>query len=419
MTRQPTPDVLGAVLGSVDDAKVIRSQLRYDYSLIPADQRDAVQAAAVEIVQAGRRAQDDLMRIGQRLIEVKEQLEHGQFEEWCATEFQMTARTARNMMNVAKVFGDKTETVSVLSDSAMYLLAAPSTPEEARVEVIEQAQATGKSPTKAEVQETIRKHQPEAVRYIEVWKLEGLAYELSKQWDSDPAMMREGASQQIGSFWNECRVRAAMAGQYRINDLRQAINNVASRMEEMTRRAAEVAKAEAERQQAASKELVTVAQEIDKPLMEWTAEDWARYEAAQQGAAPAGASPAPLRPWWRCLRCGHERQWVIPGTCSKCNGGSWTQIETPIMDHQAAVLTPDRDTRAVATADAAFGMAKAPTRNERIDALLHVFQNAVDALPEVGELTGQYTVTSALLREINKVMAILKTNRIGGYKANE
>ena len=87
--------------------------------------------------------------------------------------------------------------------------------------------------------------------------------------------------------------------------------------------------------------------------------------------------------------------------------------------YKRQVLTPDREARAVATADAAFGMAKAPSRNERINGLLHIFQGAVDALPEVGELTGHYTTTTALLRELNKVMQILKDNKIGGYKANE
>ncbi len=89
------------------------------------------------------------------------------------------------------------------------------------------------------------------------------------------------------------------------------------------------------------------------------------------------------------------------------------------MDAQAAVLTPDREGRAVAVADAAFGMAKPPSRNERIDTLLHIFMAAVDALPEVGELTGHYTFTTALLRELNKTIQVLKDNKIGGYKANE
>jgi hypothetical protein len=341
-------DLLGPVH---DDTQLVRTQLRYDYDLIPAEQRSQVQAAAVEIVQAGRRAQDDLLKIGQRLVEVKTVLEHGQFTDWCTAEFDMSQRTAQRMMQVAQVFGGKNDTVSFLSDSAMYLLAAPSTPEEARAEVIEQAQATGKTPTKAEVQETIKKHQPQpAQTYLEVWELEAQVKTLANAWDMDPAMMREGARQQLGSFWGELTHRANQVGGYRVSDLRQAINNVASQMEAKQKGSSRHTQPDAIRN------------------------DLAAAEATRQANAAA---------------------------------------------EQASVLTPDRTERVVATADAAFGTARPQTRNERIDALLHVFQAAVDALPELGELTGHYMVGTAALRELNKVMQTLRDNKIGGFKAND
>ncbi len=150
-----------------DPGDLIRAGLRYDYSLIPDAQRDQVQAAAVEIVRNGKRAQESLILIGERLIEIKAILEHGQFGEWCETEFSFTQRTAQNMMNVAQTFGgEKRNTVSFLSDSALYLLAAPSTPDAAREAVIEQAQATGQSPTKAEVQAVIASHKPTLTQLI-------------------------------------------------------------------------------------------------------------------------------------------------------------------------------------------------------------------------------------------------------------
>ena len=99
--------------------------------------------------------------IGQKLTEVKALLQHGQFETWCSVEFDMSQRTAQRMMSAAEVFGGKSDTVSLLSDSVMYMLSGPSVPEAARVEVIEQAKATGESPTKAEVQAVIDKHKPD------------------------------------------------------------------------------------------------------------------------------------------------------------------------------------------------------------------------------------------------------------------
>jgi hypothetical protein len=116
----------------------------------------------VDIIANGQQMQESAVAIGERLIDVKQRLEHGQFGDWCATEFGMSQRTAQNLMNVARTFAGKSETVSLLSDSALYLLAAPSTPEPARAEVIEETQATGKSPTKQRVREIIAKHKPAA-----------------------------------------------------------------------------------------------------------------------------------------------------------------------------------------------------------------------------------------------------------------
>ena len=174
MARKDLPDILGAerqrinVLDDVlsgkpvgTDTALIRSQLRYDYSLIPETQREAVQDAAVDIVRHGKRAQESLILIGERLIEIKAVLEHGQFGEWCETEFSFSQRTAQNMMNVAQTFGgQKRNSVSLLGDATLYLLSAPSTPVDAREEVIELAQATGIRPTKAKVKEIIDSHKP-------------------------------------------------------------------------------------------------------------------------------------------------------------------------------------------------------------------------------------------------------------------
>ena len=142
------------------NAALIRSQLKYDYSLIPEADRSQVQSAAIDIVRNYINAHESRIEIGKRLIEIKDVLEYGQFGEWCETEFQMSQRSAQRMMQVAEAFDGKYDTVSLLTDSALYLLAAPSTPEEAREEVIEQAKATGHSPTQTEVKAVIDSHKP-------------------------------------------------------------------------------------------------------------------------------------------------------------------------------------------------------------------------------------------------------------------
>lgn len=136
-------------------------QLKYDYAQLDTPTGNTVRGAAIEIKAHAERAKSSMIIIGQKLTSVKALLQHGQFEDWCSVEFDMSQRTAQRMMAAAETFGDKGDTVSLLSDSAMYMLSAPSVPEAARVEVIEQAQETGQSPTKAEVQAVLDKHKPD------------------------------------------------------------------------------------------------------------------------------------------------------------------------------------------------------------------------------------------------------------------
>lgn len=136
--------------------------LHYDYALVPAEHRSAIMLSARRIKDKAERTKRDILDIGRELTETKTKLEHGQFGDWLSVEFGMSDRMARHFMQVYEVYGAKTETVSVLNDSALYLLSGPSVPEEARQEVEQQAIATGKSPTKAQVQQVIARHKPAA-----------------------------------------------------------------------------------------------------------------------------------------------------------------------------------------------------------------------------------------------------------------
>jgi hypothetical protein len=93
-----------------------------------------------------------IIEIGRDLIAVKARLGHGNFLPWIDSEFGMTDKSAERFMSVAERFGDKFDSVSTLSATALYELAAPSTPEEVRSEV-EARVASGQSVTTAEVKE--------------------------------------------------------------------------------------------------------------------------------------------------------------------------------------------------------------------------------------------------------------------------
>lgn len=82
-----------------------------------------------------RRTAEDIIAIGLDLIAIKDKLGHGNFLPWIDAEFGISDRTARNFMNVAAAYGQKSETVSDLGVRALYELAAPKTPIEVREEI--------------------------------------------------------------------------------------------------------------------------------------------------------------------------------------------------------------------------------------------------------------------------------------------
>lgn len=158
--RDPLAARTAQPVALASEGKELPIQLAYDYDQVDEAHREQVKGAAVDIKRRTRRAQEDLIVAGQRLNEVKEMLPHGGWENWLNSEFEMSARTAQNMMNVADRFAGKNETVSFLNGSVLYMLAAPSVPTEAVEQVVAEAQATGASPTKARTREIIAKHKP-------------------------------------------------------------------------------------------------------------------------------------------------------------------------------------------------------------------------------------------------------------------
>jgi Protein of unknown function (DUF3102) len=116
----------------------------------------AEHAAAIRALRS--RIVSDVAEIGRRLSEVKARVGHGQWLPWLDREFGWTDHTALNFMRVHEYLAANPKTVSDLvltfPVSAVYLLAAPSTPVEARDAVIARAQAGDTMPV-AEVRRVI------------------------------------------------------------------------------------------------------------------------------------------------------------------------------------------------------------------------------------------------------------------------
>ncbi|CAA9375061.1 hypothetical protein AVDCRST_MAG94-4474 [uncultured Leptolyngbya sp.] len=113
----------------------------FDYSSLDSKTAQFVQQQTSEIKGLFKQTVENIIAVGQRFIEVKEQLPHGQWLDWLVAEFSWTDRTARNYMQVAEQFKLENFSDFDIAASALYLLAAPSTPEEAREEAITRAQA--------------------------------------------------------------------------------------------------------------------------------------------------------------------------------------------------------------------------------------------------------------------------------------
>ncbi len=111
----------------------------FDYAALNNETQIVVQQRTSEIRSLLRRTAQDIFDIGQKLIEVKAQLGHGHFRTWLNTEFDWSIWTATKFMQVADKFKCVKFSHLDIAPSALYELAAPSTPDSVRCEAIERA----------------------------------------------------------------------------------------------------------------------------------------------------------------------------------------------------------------------------------------------------------------------------------------
>ena len=115
--------------------------IRFTYAGLPAPVAAEIEATATRSKDRLIRQVTDIIETGRDLQEVKGKLEHGQFEPWLKTSFNMTARTAQKYMRAAEYFADKSELSSHLTPNTIYLLSAKSTPEVVHEQVVERLES--------------------------------------------------------------------------------------------------------------------------------------------------------------------------------------------------------------------------------------------------------------------------------------
>lgn len=111
----------------------------FDYGQLDTETRIVVQQRTNEIKGLMKRTAQDIIEIGEKLIDVKDRLPHGQFGDWLLGEFDWSQQHARRFMSVAQAFDAQSEQIERFAPSALYLLASPSTPDDVRAEALVRA----------------------------------------------------------------------------------------------------------------------------------------------------------------------------------------------------------------------------------------------------------------------------------------
>lgn len=64
-----------------------------------------------------------MLEMGDKLIEAKSLVPHGQWESWLKNNVELSTRTARNLMMIAQAFSENRQAIADLNVTALYLLA--------------------------------------------------------------------------------------------------------------------------------------------------------------------------------------------------------------------------------------------------------------------------------------------------------
>jgi hypothetical protein len=110
----------------------------FDYAELDGETSCFVQEQTEEIKALMKKTAEGIVNIGQKLIEVKERLGYGHYRQWIEAEFNWGKSTANSFENVARRFAN-VQNLDKFAPSALYELAAPSTPEIAKNEALTRA----------------------------------------------------------------------------------------------------------------------------------------------------------------------------------------------------------------------------------------------------------------------------------------
>ncbi len=136
---------------------------RFDYTILEPEAYQVVKVQTGEIRALMKLSFESIIQIGQKLKLVKQHLGHGHFRTWLESEFDWSIWTATKFMQVAERFDETSFSGLDIAPSALYELAAPSTPEAARDEALARA-ASGESISYTTAKALKQKYIPQATK---------------------------------------------------------------------------------------------------------------------------------------------------------------------------------------------------------------------------------------------------------------
>lgn len=132
-------------------------QQGFDYENLDLQTQINIKQKTFEIKSLIRKTAQDIVEMGQKLAEVKQQLKHGKFISWLKFEFNWSVSSATKFMQVSEQFKNVNFTYFNFDSSALYILAAPSTPESARLDAMKIA-SEGKNITYSLAKSIVKQH---------------------------------------------------------------------------------------------------------------------------------------------------------------------------------------------------------------------------------------------------------------------
>lgn len=130
-------------------AEVIRFHRKnegFDYSVLPSRIRDRARQLALWIKNDSQKAAYSILRIGEYFIEMKGELEHGEFQEWVEEACEISITHAENYMNSYRRFGEAPQVITDLKlcQTVIFQLASTGTPTYIVEDVIDRANSGAK-----------------------------------------------------------------------------------------------------------------------------------------------------------------------------------------------------------------------------------------------------------------------------------